>query len=303
MVGLLFLALVFFLVDLDLALTSRFYDAESSSWPYRWQQPWRFLNGYGEFPGLLFGISALVLLLLSIGRPALHAYRKVCTFLLIALLVGPGLLVNSVLKQNWGRPRPNSSTPFDGPQTYEPFLYFDPSTPGNSFPSGHASMGFYLLAVGLLLLAAGHRLYGKAVIWGSLALGFLIGFSRVCSGKHFPSDVVGSALVVWATTLAVFFAMGLHKSLQFAPGTPRPETVPVKLARALMPVLVILITAVGAAKLTASRQDEVPASLPVPDPAKVEIHLDRAADEAPVAQENDKVPIRPTALASSGGTS
>ena len=57
----------------------------------------------------------------------------------------------------------------------------------NSFPSGHAALVF----VTAVIL---HRLYGKR-LWVLYPLAFLIAFSRIYVGAHFPSDVLAGALI------------------------------------------------------------------------------------------------------------
>jgi len=52
-----------------------------------------------------------------------------------------------------------------------------------SFPSGHATFAF-ALAFGLLIH---NRRWG----WTFVVLAILVGLSRVASGVHYPSDVVG----------------------------------------------------------------------------------------------------------------
>ena len=42
---------------------------------------------------------------------------RAAVFLVLSLLLGPGLLVNVILKDNWGRPRPGSVVEFGGTQS------------------------------------------------------------------------------------------------------------------------------------------------------------------------------------------
>ena len=78
--------------------------------------------------------------------------RKPWLFLILALLIGPGILVHLVVKENWDRPRPRSVQEFGGHKDFIPA--FIPAAmikdqPGNnkSFVSGHAAMGFYLMVL------------------------------------------------------------------------------------------------------------------------------------------------------------
>ena len=74
-----------------------------------------------------------------------------------------------------------------------------------SFPSGHANSSF---AAALALTLIFHR---KGALFYILA--FIIAFSRCYVGVHYPSDVVGGALVGTLVSLAVYLIM--TKTLEF----------------------------------------------------------------------------------------
>jgi len=108
--------------------------------------------------------------------------------------LGTGVVVNAILKENWGRPRPVDIQTFGGAGTFEPALH--PSNQCNSncsFVSGHAATGFTLLALGLLGAPATRR---RWLLWG-LAAGLSTGALRIAQGGHFLSDVLFSGLVIW----------------------------------------------------------------------------------------------------------
>jgi len=89
------------------------------------------------------------------------------------------------------------------PFTTHPGLHvLTPHDPGKSFPSDHATAAF---AIAFVLLAFLSYQWGLVV----LAAAILIGFARVYDGIHYPSDIVGSALlaalgvaVAWAAVTA-----------------------------------------------------------------------------------------------------
>ncbi len=118
---------------------------------------------------------------------------RTVAFVFVSLLIGPGLVANLILKDNWGRARPLAVTEFGGKMVFSPVL-----TPSNqcadncSFVSGDGSAGFWFLAFGLLAPAA-------ARIWAiplSLCAGVLFGGNRIIQGAHFLSDVLFSGFVV-----------------------------------------------------------------------------------------------------------
>ena len=111
-----------------------------------------------------------------------------------------GLLVNSVFKAHWGRPRPHMVTEFGGGWTFQPALQTGGKCRGNcSFVSGHSATGYALMGLGMLGAARTRRRW----LWVGGLAGFGLGVARIAQGGHFLSDVVFAGLVVWATHLAV----------------------------------------------------------------------------------------------------
>ena len=129
-----------------------------------------------------------------VGWLGLNASRWL--FICLCLVVGPGLVANSLLKDNWGRARPRQIAEFGGDRIYTP-----PLVPANqcqrncSFVSGEASAlfaPFYAAALvvpqsSVLLLAV-----------GTLA-GLSAGLVRMSQGAHFLSDVVFAGLFMALT--------------------------------------------------------------------------------------------------------
>lgn len=68
--------------------------------------------------------------------------------------------------------------------------------PGKSFPSGHTSQAFFMLA-----LISHHFSQGGWISAALYALAGVVGFTRVYVGAHYPRDVIGGAILgsVWAT--------------------------------------------------------------------------------------------------------
>jgi lipid A 4'-phosphatase len=120
--------------------------------------------------------------------------------LLIALLLGPGLVVNQLFKENWGRARPHEVTQFGGTQRYTSPLEISDQCQGNcSFVSGHASGAFFILTLSWIF---GYRRW----FWIGLGVGSIVGLGRILQGGHFFSDVIFS---FWA----VYFSSQLTATL------------------------------------------------------------------------------------------
>ncbi len=202
--------LLFRATDTDLAIVGLFYDDVQRAWPFVEAEPWNTLYLYGPLPGLLIGIGGG---LLGIGATAIgkwETWGKAGVFLALMLLLGPGLAVNTIFKPHWGRPRPNQVDQFGGD-----YAFLKVGQPGwndqlKSFPSGHASMGFYLFAPAFLFFRRQPRLALVFLLLG-LAAGGALGVTRVVQGRHFPSDVLWSAGMVYYSGLLAYLLLGLWR--------------------------------------------------------------------------------------------
>lgn len=180
---------------LDLWTSALFYRAEGGFFLANWG-PVRFL--YRAVPYItdaaVIGVVALYLLTLLRGSPLWRIDGRAAAYLLLALALGPGLLVNTVLKDHWGRARPAQVSEFGGTQQFTPApLPADQCARNCSFPAGHPAIGFYLIAFAFLVPERRQRrLAGAAAV----AAGALIGLARMAQGGHFLSDVVFSGLLV-----------------------------------------------------------------------------------------------------------
>jgi lipid A 4'-phosphatase len=122
--------------------------------------------------------------------------RRVALFLALSLVLGPGLVVNTVLKDNWGRARPSQVTEFGGTKRFTPApLVSDQCIKNCSFVAGDPAVAFWFLSLAFLLPPPGR--YAAAA--GAVALGAFFGLARIAQGGHFLSDVVFSGVAVAAT--------------------------------------------------------------------------------------------------------
>ncbi len=139
-----------------------------------------------------FAVTGLVLLAtVYIRKKPIGMFgKRELYFLLLALIIGPGLLVNGVFKEHFGRARPAQIAEFGGSKHFTPaFVIADQCESNCSFVSGHAAVGFYFVAFALLA-----RNYRKLLIALSLLPGVAIGVARMAQGGHFLSDVVFAGL-------------------------------------------------------------------------------------------------------------
>lgn len=193
---LLFLLLIPWLSQLDLALSDHFY----SQGEFYESALTRFMYTYGELFGFLTGGIALCLFFGSFLIKRLHKMRRGALAMVLTLSLGCGVIANALLKEYWGRPRPKQIEQFGGELTFRPFYKPDFSSdrvPQKSFPSGHAAMGYYFFS--LLLAGRRHRKAWLTSLGGflTLALGVGLSITRVVQGGHFFSDVLFSSILMW----------------------------------------------------------------------------------------------------------
>jgi membrane-associated PAP2 superfamily phosphatase len=208
--GLALLTILFRATDWDLALAGRFY-AEGSGWALVHAEPWRSLYRYGPNPSVAIGVLSLLVLLAGIRSASLRRHRRTSLFLLLALLVGPGLVVNVVVRDHWGRPRPRDVVPFGGTEEFWKVLERRPGGTGHSFPSGHASSAFYLGAP--FFLFRGRR-QGRAAAFLVLGIGYgiVMGIARMGQGAHFASDIVWAGAFTYFTALILARLTGVDSA-------------------------------------------------------------------------------------------
>ncbi len=194
---------LFRLLPLDLDISAKFYDEKTAGWPVGQSAPWQQLYDFGNHPAFVLSGAGLALLAAGAFLRQAKPWRRAGLFLVLVMLIGPGLITNSLLKEYWGRPRPRMVQTLGGEYAFEPVLTYDATSPGKSFPSGHAAAAFYLTA---LYFVALHRRWPGWVRWScllaGLAFGTLMGMARIVQGGHFASDVLWAAAIVWLVACA-----------------------------------------------------------------------------------------------------
>jgi lipid A 4'-phosphatase len=168
-------------------------------------------------------LALLVLLLRNVllGSPAGPFNARATLFLMAVLAVGPGLVVNGVFKSYWGRARPRDVVEFGGTRTFTPaFVISDQCDRNCSFTSGHASVPFAFMALGLLL-----RRRRWAVFAGAATFGGLVGLGRIVQGAHYLSDVIFSGVFVFVIAyLLAHYAFRLPVAAPAARAEPEDVT-------------------------------------------------------------------------------
>jgi len=203
---------VFRHTNLDITISKLFYVPEIGFFRQN-SNPWIFLYRYGCFPGILLALGGLFLFGIGLFSKKVLRYRKVGLFLVLLMVIGPGLIVNSAFKEHWGRPRPREIVNFGGKSPFLNVWVKKRTGEGSSFPSGHASMGYYLFAPYFFLARTKKKGTSFFFLFLGLIYGTLMGIGRIAQGAHFASDILWSAGFVYFTGVGLYYLLRFDKDI------------------------------------------------------------------------------------------
>ena len=137
----------------------------------------------------MLGTWIVVLTVVGVSGLFLWLSRHKFSAILLVIATAGGIVLNSILKLGFDRPRP---------QIFE----WGTHVASSSFPSGHAMSSVVVYGTVAYLAARLHKT--QRARWITLTVFAVviiaIGFSRMYLGVHYPSDVVAGALIglAWA---------------------------------------------------------------------------------------------------------
>lgn len=184
---------IYFLVNpaIDLHIAHHFYLLGNTFYlgHFQWPEYVRETENIviDVFAGIIF-----CLLLFKVIKPNSKISAKFLIYCLVVYTLVPGLLVNSILKDNFHRPRPRQVLQFGGDMVFKrPFSTTGECTTNCSFVCGDAAAMF---AFWLFLPFVGRR---RKFLYGSLValVGGFYGYIRIGQGAHFFSDVIFAGLL------------------------------------------------------------------------------------------------------------
>lgn len=169
----------------DLAVSAPF--CIEGKWPIGELFPWKALYRLDRLPAVALAVFGLAACVASFFREDLRHWRRTGIFLVFLLAFGPGLMVNAVFKDHWGRPRPREIVQFGGQKQFLQPWQKGQDGNGRSFPSGHASAAFYLSAPFFIYRRRNKRI-ARTWLLGGLCFGLFMSVARIAQGGHFLSD-------------------------------------------------------------------------------------------------------------------
>ena len=193
LISLLFLAVP----EIDLWVTGLFYSDQDGFWA---KSTWFFyrLRKLGIFAPRLIIILMVLFFIARLFWPNLKKLFALShmLYLMLVAIIGPGLLVNGLLKANWGRARPVQTDVFGGEWPFsQVWVIADNCQKNCSFVSGEGAMSFWMIGL-VLLLPVGWRKPGFCII---TCFALLVSLNRIAFGGHYLSDIALS----WALTARV----------------------------------------------------------------------------------------------------
>lgn len=159
--------------------SSFFYLVDFTQHQPFWQSFFHFFANWGI---ILIILSTIYLLV----RGRINALFAAALSMIISTISA------SIIYLFWQRPRPYV--------TYAQIQALAGYTSSISFPSAHSFLSF---AIATTVLLYGHKKLGGFM----LAVAILVGFSRVATGVHYPSDVIGGATIGVASGILSYWLM------------------------------------------------------------------------------------------------
>ena len=185
--------------SLDIATAKLFYDgADFPIATNPWVEGLRNVLIWAEDGGF---VLIVVLAFASRKGPILMLTSRDWTFQALVFLLGPGLIVNGLLKRFWGRARPFMTQDFGGDAQFsKAWELADQCARNCSFVSGEAA-GATALAISICMALRANRDKMRPILYQmgvalALLLPLVTAWQRMAFGRHYLSDVVLGTLLV-----------------------------------------------------------------------------------------------------------
>lgn len=177
------------------------------------------LGLFRKLYGLLFIVSSIVVAIMFLFNLLVRLDTKVPIqiwgFACAVFLLGPGLLANVILKNNWGRARPSQIQDFGGTANFTPpFLFTDQCERNCSFVSGEVSAISSVMIILVVLLWHTFPDKRRLLVSGATIIGIAGASLRIVEGRHFLSDALFAALFNALIILGLYGLLNIRKHRQ-----------------------------------------------------------------------------------------
>lgn len=187
--------------DLDVAISALFYDENLGFY----LKNNAVVNVFYRSVNVTIAAFLLFSLLFYVGivfSTKLRKHSGLFTVLFLTLVLGPGLIVNTIFKDNYGRPRPAQTVEFGGDLPSRGFFDANWGGEGKSFPSGHASVPLGFLALSFALMRRKKVTLAKQTMVAFGVWYLAVSFARVSAGGHYFTDVIFAGYISFMTAWA-----------------------------------------------------------------------------------------------------
>jgi lipid A 4'-phosphatase len=202
--------------SLDIAVSALAYDPIKGFWINQTQLSGTVRSFIWNLSNLMVFVAVIAFAWSFVSkRPVQAPPRRAWVFILLLYALGPGLMVNGILKEYWGRARPADIVEFAGMARFTPPIQITDQCAHNcSFVSGEASAAMaFALSVLLILRYFRPRLAPLTYRLGQATTGVLVCIAaaqRIVTGRHFFSDTILAILLVLLIALVLLRLLKIH---------------------------------------------------------------------------------------------
>lgn len=195
------LLLVFELTNLDILINNFFYNSELKEFSLR-DHPFMTQVMHHGLKNAMYvlGLASILLGIWLLKNSKTLLLKKHVALASVGVILIPALIAS--LKQITNKHCPWSLDIYGGQVPYTGLFetHLSHLGVGQCFPAGHAAGGFMWFSWAIALWFIYPKL-AKIILIAAIALGLILGISRMMQGAHFLSHVLWTAWVAWALSL------------------------------------------------------------------------------------------------------
>ncbi len=206
----LLITVIAWLTRIDFTLADLFFNDVTGKWFLKNDLIVKLIYDFSPIPAFVIFAISLFIALVSIWKKRWRRWTRIAICWMLVMTLGPGLVVNTIFKDWYGRPRPKQVEEYGGKMEFCPVWVVGEPGVAKSFPCGHASIGFYFMA-GYFCWWRRNRRAARRWLAGGLIAGTIVGLARMASGSHWFSDVVWAGVFIYFISYLSAWACGLLK--------------------------------------------------------------------------------------------